>query len=133
MPELPEVETVRRGIEPLVVNQKIKSVVCRVPKLRWDLSPVLDRELSGQVIRSVARRAKYLLLNLDHGTLAVHLGMTGILRVVDSILAPAKHDHFDLVFTDGHCLRLNDSRRFWCCVLYSWSSGETCFIQTSWT
>lgn len=118
MSELPEVETVRRGIEPLVVGQCIESVVVRVPKLRWDIDPVLGKLLSGQTVQSVERRAKYLLLKLDAGTLILHLGMTGILRLLDSSFALEKHDHFDLVFEDGKCLRLNDSRRFGA-VLYT--------------
>jgi len=112
MPELPEVETVRRGIEPHIVGQKIASVVSRVPQLRWPIPPGLDQCIVGQSIRSVNRRAKYLLLHLDSGTLVIHLGMTGILRVVDADLPVGKHDHFDLVLGGDKCLRLNDSRRF---------------------
>lgn len=123
MPELPEVETVRRGIEPLICNQTIASVFCRVPKLRWDLCASLGTILPGQTVRSVTRRAKYLLLNLDKGALVVHLGMTGILRVLDAQSEPGKHDHFDLVLANGKCLRLNDSRRFGA-VFYLQSEAE---------
>ena len=112
MPELPEVETVRRGIEPLIVGQRITSVVLRVPKLRWNLDPDLPDHLSDQKILSVDRRAKYLLLKLETGTLMIHLGMTGILRVLDATLQPVKHDHLDVIFESGKCLRMNDSRRF---------------------
>lgn len=112
MPELPEVETVCRGIAPLVVQQGISAVISRVPRLRWDIPLDLDAQLVGQTVRSVERRAKYILLELDSGTLVIHLGMTGILRVVETSVSLKKHDHFDLVFEDGKCLRLNDSRRF---------------------
>jgi formamidopyrimidine-DNA glycosylase len=112
MPELPEVETVCRGIAPLVVQQRIASVISRVPKLRWDIPSDLDSQLVGQTVQAVERRAKYILLKLDSGTLVLHLGMTGILRVVESSVKLKKHDHFDLIFDDGKCLRLNDCRRF---------------------
>lgn len=112
MPELPEVETVRRGIEPLIVGQTIKSVVCRVPKLRWELDPELDRRLAGRTIQSVNRRAKYLLIGLGQGTLIMHLGMTGIIRVISVDIEPVKHDHFDIVLFNNQVLRMNDSRRF---------------------
>ena len=112
MPELPEVETVRRGIAPLVAGVEISDVVCRVPKLRWPLSPQLSELLAGLRIESVERRAKYLLFRLQRGTLIVHLGMSGVLRVVNIDTPLAKHDHVDIVLVDGRCLRLNDSRRF---------------------
>jgi len=118
MPELPEVETVRRGIEPLIVDQVIERVICRVPKLRWALDPDLNERLSGQKIQSVGRRAKYLLVRLEEGFLIIHLGMSGILSVVDAEMRPVKHDHVDIVLSNGYCLRLNDTRRFGA-VLYS--------------
>ena len=123
MPELPEVETVRRGIERLIVDQVIKRVICRVPKLRWALDPGLNERLSGQKIQSVSRRAKYLLLHLEEGFLIIHLGMSGILSVVDAEMKPVKHDHVDIVLSNGQCLRLNDTRRFGA-VLYSDSDIE---------
>jgi len=112
VPELPEVETVRRGIEPLLVGQTVARLICRVPKLRWEIDPELNRKIANQKINAVNRRAKYLLIHLDHSVLVVHLGMTGILRVLDASVEPLKHDHFDLIFHNGTCLRLNDSRRF---------------------
>lgn len=112
MPELPEVETTRLGIEPLVCGCCITRVEFRVPKLRWPLDPQLSEILAGQSIRSVGRRAKYLLLNLDSGCLLVHLGMTGNLRVVSEHTPAAKHDHVDICFSDGRCLRFTDPRRF---------------------
>ncbi|PLX72399.1 MAG: DNA-formamidopyrimidine glycosylase [Desulfuromonas sp.] len=112
MPELPEVETVRRGIAPLVTNAEISAVICRVPKLRWPLTPQLPEQLVDQRIESVERRAKYLLFKVQRGTLIVHLGMSGVLRVVNVDTPLQKHDHVDIILKDGKCLRLNDSRRF---------------------
>ena len=112
MPELPEVETTRQGIEPLISGCRIVRVELRVPKLRWLLDPQLSKLLSGQTVHSVGRRAKYLMVNLDSGCLLIHLGMTGNLRVVPSSTEVAKHDHVDLHFDDGQCLRFTDPRRF---------------------
>ena len=112
MPELPEVETTRLGVEPLVRGCCIARVELRVPKLRWPLDPHLSAILVGQTIRSVERRAKYLLFNLDKGCLLVHLGMTGNLRVVNGNTPAAKHDHVDICFVNGRCLRYTDPRRF---------------------
>lgn len=82
MPELPEVETTRRGIAPHIVGQTVSDVIVRNPRLRWPVPEQLQQHLSGQVIRSVARRAKYLLIKTDAGTLLVHLGMSGSLRIL---------------------------------------------------
>jgi len=112
MPELPEVETTRRGIAPLVEGRHIATVTVRDRRLRWPVSPTLARRLRGQRLHAVGRRAKYLLLALDRGTLIVHLGMSGSLRVVPAATPPQPYDHVDLVFTDGQCLRLRDPRRF---------------------
>ncbi len=112
MPELPEVETTRRGIEPLVKGRTIVDAVVRVSRLRWPVSQRLGEILAGQTILAVERRAKYLLLRCRGGVLLLHLGMTGHLRVVPSATPAQKHDHIDLQFTDGSCLRFNDSRRF---------------------
>jgi len=112
MPELPEVETTRRGIAPLVEGKTIALVTTRTAGLRWPFSPRLGELLAGQTIRAVERRAKYLLLRCDSGTLILHLGMSGHLRVVSHELPPGRHDHVDLVFADGSCLRFNDARRF---------------------
>jgi len=111
MPELPEVETTRRGIAPHLLGRTIERLVCRVPSLRWPL-PGEKTPLRGEVVRGVERRAKYLLLRCDGGTLILHLGMSGNLRVVPSAAAPRVHDHVDLVFSDGTALRFNDPRRF---------------------
>lgn len=112
MPELPEVETTRRGIAPHVVGKRVARVVVRDARLRWRVPPKLGRVLPGQTIRAVERRAKYLLLATDAGTVLVHLGMSGSLRLAWATEAPGKFDHVDLVLEDGWCLRLRDPRRF---------------------
>lgn len=111
MPELPEVETTRRGIAPYLVGRTIARLVCRVQHLRWPL-PAEAASLGGQQVQAVERRAKYLLLRCSGGALILHLGMTGYLRLVDAGTPPQAHDHVDLVFTDGSALRFNDARRF---------------------
>ncbi|MBI3546029.1 MAG: bifunctional DNA-formamidopyrimidine glycosylase/DNA-(apurinic or apyrimidinic site) lyase [Gammaproteobacteria bacterium] len=112
MPELPEVETTRRGIEPYVVGQKIARLVVRNPHLRWRVPHTIMRELPGQTIQSVTRRAKYLLLATSAGTAILHLGMSGSLRVVNANQTASPHDHVDIAFDNGDCLRLRDPRRF---------------------
>lgn len=114
MPELPEVETTRRGILPHVKNKKVKSVILRQKKLRWPITPALSKELPGQTISAVERRGKYLLLTSDAGTLLIHLGMSGSLRIVDRGHAIGKHDHVDIVLQDNKILRYTDPRRFGC-------------------
>ncbi len=121
MPELPEVETTRRGIEPFLLGQRIRALVVRDRRLRWPIPAGLGTKLSGQRIRAVARRAKYLLLVLERGTLIVHLGMSGSLRVAPAASAPQKFDHVDLVLETGECLRLRDPRRFGALL---WTAGE---------
>lgn len=111
MPELPEVEITRRGIEPHILNQTISTVVTRVAKLRWPIPKNLSKQLCGHKVQSVTRRAKYLLLNTATGTLIIHLGMSGSLRVLDVSIPAQKHDHFDLVFKKK-LLRLHDPRKF---------------------
>ncbi|AXR08278.1 bifunctional DNA-formamidopyrimidine glycosylase/DNA-(apurinic or apyrimidinic site) lyase [Salinimonas sediminis] len=118
MPELPEVEVSRRGIAPWLTNQIISKVIVRQPKLRWPV-PEQIQQACGQRVRQVNRRAKYLLIELDKGTIVLHLGMSGKLRVVDAALAPIKHDHIDIVLESGKCLRLNDARRFGACLWLS--------------
>jgi formamidopyrimidine-DNA glycosylase len=114
MPELPEVETTRRGIEPWLVGRRIERLVVREPRLRWRVPAGLPRRIAGSRIRSVSRRAKYLLIGTDAGTLILHLGMSGSLRILDAGTPPLVHDHVDLVLDSGRCLRLNDPRRFGC-------------------
>jgi formamidopyrimidine-DNA glycosylase len=112
MPELPEVETALRGIAPHLTGRRILRLVARERRLRWPVPPTVDEAVAGQRINGLRRRAKYLLLELDRGTLLLHLGMSGSLRVVPAETPPGPHDHIDLVLTDGQCLRLRDPRRF---------------------
>ena len=112
MPELPEVETTRRGIARHLVGQTVKGVVVRNPHLRQPVPRSLARELPGQVIAAVERRGKYLLLRAGPGTVLIHLGMSGSLRVIDSRVPPGKHDHVDMELANGRCLRFSDPRRF---------------------
>ena len=116
MPELPEVETTRRGVEPHVRGRKVQRMVVRERRLRWPVPEDLPDLLQGQKIASVERRAKYLLFQAQAGTLLVHLGMSGSLRLVDPGEQPARHDHFDIALTGGKLLRYNDPRRFGCCL-----------------
>ena len=111
MPELPEVETTCRGISPHITGKKITGVIVRQPKLRWPVPRGLNNKLAGEKIINVSRRAKYLLLETGKGTLIMHLGMSGSLRILSSSVPAMAHDHFDLVF-GKQCLRLRDPRRF---------------------
>lgn len=114
MPELPEVETTLRGIAPFIVNQTISRVEVRQPRLRWPIIDNLGKQLGGEKVLSVRRRAKYLLIELASGTLIIHLGMSGSLRVFTDFTAPPvqKHDHVDINFSNGTLLRFHDPRRF---------------------
>ncbi len=112
MPELPEVETTRRGLAPHLVNQRIRTAVVRNAALRVPVPRGLAKRLAGLTIRTVTRRGKYLLIDCGSGTLIVHLGMSGRLWLVDSDAAVGKHDHFDLVLESGRSVRLRDPRRF---------------------
>jgi formamidopyrimidine-DNA glycosylase len=112
MPELPEVETTRRGLAPYVVGRRIARVEVREPRLRWPVATRLPGALANASIGSLERRAKYLLFGTDAGTLLVHLGMSGSLRYLSEPLAPATHDHIDVHFDGGGALRFNDPRRF---------------------
>ncbi len=110
MPELPEVETTRRGVAPLLTGRRLESLLVRDHRLRWPVR--LPADLPGQALLGVSRRAKYLLFHFDHGTLIVHLGMSGSLRVLPVQMPYRKHDHLVANFTGGHSLRLHDPRRF---------------------
>ncbi|WP_371189548.1 bifunctional DNA-formamidopyrimidine glycosylase/DNA-(apurinic or apyrimidinic site) lyase [Thalassotalea maritima] len=120
MPELPEVETCRRGITPHVINQTVSEVIVRNANLRWPITDNID-DLVGEKIIAIRRRAKYLLLITDKGTLILHLGMSGTLRVIPAHSEAAKHDHFDMVLDNGLALRLNDPRRFGAVL---WITGD---------
>jgi len=111
VPELPEVEITRRGIEPHVAGRAIVDVVVREPRLRWPVPKDLKGRLAGRIVDRVRRRAKYLLFDCGDGTLIVHLGMSGSLRLLAADVPPGAHDHVDLVFKGG-LLRLRDPRRF---------------------
>lgn len=111
MPELPEVETTRRGIAPYLQGQRIRQVLVRQPQLRWPVAPEVTR-LRDAEVQAVRRRAKYLLLDTSAGQLIVHLGMSGSLRVLADDTAAGKHDHIDFLLAGGRLLRFNDPRRF---------------------
>lgn len=112
MPELPEVETTRAGIEPHVTGQRVAQVIVRQPQLRWPVSPELATALPERTIGAVRRRAKYLLFAAGNAHLCIHLGMSGRLRVVPADTPAAKHDHVDIVLASGNMVRFNDARRF---------------------
>jgi formamidopyrimidine-DNA glycosylase len=114
VPELPEVETTRQGIAPHCEGRTVTRVTVRNPKLRWPVPDDLAARLEGQTIRAVDRRAKYLFLVFDQGTVIVHLGMSGSLRVITDDTPPLTHDHIDLALDSGITLRFNDPRRFGC-------------------
>ena len=119
MPELPEVETVRRGIDPHVTGQRITRVVVREPRLRWRVDRKLPEQLAHRRIERADRRGKYLLLHLDSGDrLIIHLGMTGRLNVFEAPPALKKHDHLDIELGSGKLLRFNDARRFGAVLLW---------------
>ena len=129
MPELPEVETSLRGVEPYLVGQTIKAIVLRVPKLRWTIPHALT-EISGAVIQRLSRRAKYLILHTNQGDILIHLGMSGSLSILhlEDEIAPNKHDHVDLITESGVVLRYNDPRKFGC-WLWAEDASEHELIQ----
>ena len=114
MPELPEVETTRRGIQPHIEGRKVRKVLVRQSSLRWPVPGDLPRLLKNRTLQSIERRAKYLLLHFANGTAILHLGMSGSLRIIDSTEPPMVHDHVDIQFDSGKALRLTDPRRFGC-------------------
>ncbi len=121
MPELPEVETTRSGIEPHIAQQIVTSVVIRQARLRWPIPAALSKDLPGQTIRRVRRRGKYLLLETGRGTLIIHLGMSGSLRILEADKPAQKHDHVDISFSSGVILRYTDPRRFGCLL---WETND---------
>lgn len=114
MPELPEVETTRRGLAPHLEGRRIASVVLRRPDLRWPIPGEVADLLPGQRIDAVRRRAKYLLLDTAAGSALLHLGMSGSLRVLEAGVPLREHDHVDMALDSGRVLRFNDPRRFGC-------------------
>jgi len=125
MPELPEVETVLNGLKNNISNNsKVKEIIIRFPKLRWDIpEKELQRNIINQEILDITRRGKYLLFKFKTGTMLIHLGMSGVLKLLQlengKITEPAKHDHVDIILDNGAFLRLNDPRRFGCVL---WTS-----------
>ena len=113
MPELPEVETTLRGIEPHILGLPITNIIVREPKLRW-LVPTKDlkENLTGNFFSSIKRRAKYLILNSKKGSILIHLGMSGSLRLLVNNIKPEKHDHIDIRFSNQSLLRFTDPRKF---------------------
>ena len=112
MPELPEVETVCRGLAPHLENRILRGAQVRESRLRWPIPADLDNVIRGQRIHQLTRRGKYLLAQLDRGSLIMHLGMSGSLRLTSAKVAPEKHDHLDLLLDDDIVLRYRDPRRF---------------------
>jgi formamidopyrimidine-DNA glycosylase len=112
MPELPEVETTRRGIAPHLIGRRVEAVIVRQPRLRWPVPRTLREKLPGQRIDAVERRAKYLLVHTSAGSVLLHLGMSGSLRVLAEETMPGAHDHVDWRLDSGHILRYTDPRRF---------------------
>lgn len=112
MPELPEVETTRRGILSALKGRRIREVTVREARLRWRIPGDFSADIQGQRVIDVRRRAKYLLIGLERGTLIWHLGMSGSLRVLTADTALLPHDHVDVLLDSGHRLRFNDPRRF---------------------
>ncbi|MPS27628.1 bifunctional DNA-formamidopyrimidine glycosylase/DNA-(apurinic or apyrimidinic site) lyase [Pigmentiphaga sp.] len=122
MPELPEVETTRRGIAPTVEGRELRRLIVREHRLRWPVPADLPALVEGRRVLATGRRGKYLLMQFEHGWLIVHLGMSGSLRHVHPDEAPRKHDHVDWVF-DQAALRLHDPRRFGAVLWHAAASG----------
>ena len=112
MPELPEVETTCNGIRPAIINNTIAQVIVRHSQLRQPIPKNAMRECIGKPIHSIRRRGKYLLFEMPHASLIVHLGMSGHMRIMKPYAAPQKHDHIDLIFSNACMLRYTDPRRF---------------------
>ncbi len=123
MPELPEVETTLRGIEPTLNGRTVREIRVRNASLRW---PVTDeiQQACGQAVKGLRRRAKYLLIELETGGLMIHLGMSGSLRVCDADDMPHKHDHLDIVLDNNRCVRFNDPRRFGLVIWWEYPANE---------
>ncbi|TCP96602.1 DNA-(apurinic or apyrimidinic site) lyase [Cricetibacter osteomyelitidis] len=111
MPELPEVETAKNGIMPYLKGFEIKEIIVRQPKLRWEVSPELQK-LHYVKITDLSRRAKYLIIETEQGYIIGHLGMSGSVRIVSETDSVDKHDHVDIVMNNGKIMRYNDPRRF---------------------
>lgn len=112
MPELPEVETTLRGIEPYVTGSTVVQLSVYNGSLRWPVTPGISQIVKDQRVLSITRRAKYLLMSLEHGSMMIHLGMSGSLRLADKNSERRKHDHIEMQMSNGKCLRYHDPRRF---------------------
>lgn len=121
MPELPEVETTRLGIQSYIENQTITQMVIRQGQLRWPIPSSLPQQLQGNIVQKVTRRGKYLLFEMEQGALILHLGMSGRLAVLKQKIPPQKHDHVDIEFAHHMILRFTDPRRFGAIL---WADGE---------
>ncbi|RDX36041.1 bifunctional DNA-formamidopyrimidine glycosylase/DNA-(apurinic or apyrimidinic site) lyase [Kangiella sp. HD9-110m-PIT-SAG07] len=128
MPELPEVETTTRGLAPHICGQTVKAVNIYQTQLRWPI-PLEVQHLEGQLSGNIERRAKYMLWHFTTGSVVMHLGMSGTMRVVDAGTPLKKHDHFEVVFDNGKALRLNDPRRFGA-VLWQPKDSELSIIHS---
>jgi formamidopyrimidine-DNA glycosylase len=124
VPELPEVETTRRGIEPHVQGRRIVALAVHEPRLRWRVDAAMPAAVAGQRVAGVRRRAKYLLIDLERGSLLLHLGMSGSLRVMPAATPRLTHDHVDLLLDSGQTLRFNDPRRFGSLHLLTGDPGQ---------
>jgi formamidopyrimidine-DNA glycosylase len=124
MPELPEVETTRLGIQSYIENQTVTQMVIRQPQLRWPIPCNLPEQLQGKIVQRLTRRGKYLLFEMGQGALIVHLGMSGSLGILKQKTAPKKHDHVDIMFANNIVLRFTDPRRFGSIL---WAEGA--FLQ----
>jgi len=124
MPELPEVETTKNGLLPLIKNQTVAKTIRHRDNLRWEIPAHLETTLAGQIVIDINRRGKYLLIQFNIGTLIIHLGMSGSIKVVGNNKALLKHDHFELQFNNNTSMRLNDPRRFGA-VLFSKDGSHT--------
>ncbi len=112
MPELPEVETTRRGLEPHISGARITTLTIRDRRLRWPVDKKLPTLLKGQQLNAIGRRGKYLIFEFESASLLIHLGMSGSLRLVDTNSAPRTHDHLDFGFDNKLIMRFHDPRRF---------------------
>jgi formamidopyrimidine-DNA glycosylase len=128
MPELPEVEVTKRGISKVLENSIIKEFIVRYPKLRQDISSEF-KTLKNLRVVGITRRAKYILIQTDKGTILIHLGMSGHLLITDKSLPIRKHDHVDIVLSNDYIIRLNDQRRF---GLFLWFDKESNPYKSSW-
>ena len=121
MPELPEVETIRKGIAAHVLDATVTDIIVRERRLRWPVPKHLRKKLAGQAIRGITRRGKYIIFHTGQGCMLLHLGMSGSLRIITDHRPPEKHDHVDIVFASGTRLRFRDPRRF---GSIHWTDGD---------